>query len=175
MIKNVFILYSLLYGALLSATVLVSPVEAMKEHYAPHAIISKKNILLSKKNFTLIQQSAKAKLNTKIYRIYTAKVDAKVLGFGILINHKVRSKNAVILYFISKNILEDIEIIAFNEPKEYLPTKRWKAQFHNIQTNKMLKLSRDIPSISGATLSARSVTDSSRIAFAIYNQLLKGQ
>ena len=173
--KNVFILYSLFYSALLSATVLVSPVEAMKEHYAPHAIISKKNILLSKKNFTLIQQSAKAKLNTKIYRIYTAKVNDKVLGFGILINHKVRSKNAVILYFISKNILEDIEIIAFNEPKEYLPTKKWKAQFHNIPTNKMLKLSREIPSISGATLSARSVTDSSRIAFAIYNQLLKDQ
>ena len=175
MIKNVFILYSLFYSALLGATVLVSPVEAMKEHYAPPALISKKNILLSKKNFTLIQQSAKAKLNTKIYRIYTAKVDDKILGFGILINRKVRSKNAVILYFISKNILEDIEIIAFNEPKEYLPTKKWNAQFHNIPTDKMLKLSREIPSISGATLSARSVTDSSRIAFAIYNQLLKGQ
>jgi hypothetical protein len=173
--KKVFILYSLLYSALLGATVLVSPVEAMREHYAPHALIGKKNILLSKKNFTQIQQNAKAKLNTKIYRIYTAKVDGKVLGFGILINHKVRSKNAVILYFISKNILEDIEIIAFNEPKEYLPTKKWTAQFHNISTDKMLKLSREIPSISGATLSARSVTDSSRIAFAIYNQLLKGQ
>ena len=173
MIKNVFILYSLLCSALLSATVLVSPIEAMKEHYPPHATITKKNILLSHKNFTIIQKSARAKLNTKIYRIYTAKVDDKILGFGILINRKVRSKNAVILYFISKNILEDIEIIAFNEPREYLPTKKWNAQFHNISTHKMLKLSREIPSISGATLSARSVTDASRIAFALYNQLLK--
>jgi len=35
--------------------------------------------------------------------------------------------------------------------------------------------SRDIPTITGATLSARSVTDASRIAFAIYHELLKGK
>ncbi len=173
MMKKVFLLYSLLYSSFVGATVLVSPVEAMKEHYALEAIISKKNILLNQKNFTAIEQSAKVKLNTKIFRIYTAKADEKILGFGILINRKVRSKNAVVLYFISKNILEDIEIIAFNEPREYLPTKKWNDQFHNIPTDKMLKLSRDIPSISGATLSARSVTDASRVAFALYNQLLK--
>lgn len=171
--KILFILYSLLYSSFVSATVLVSPVEAMKEHYAPEASISKKNILLSKTNFTLIQKSARTKLDTKIYRIYTAKLSGKILGYGILINRKVRSKNAVVLYLISKNNLEDIEIIAFNEPREYLPTKKWNDQFHNIPTNKMLKLSRNIPSISGATLSARSVTESSRIAFALYNQLLK--
>lgn len=173
--KKLFLFYSLLYSSFVGATVLVSPVEAMKEHYAPEAIISKKNILLSKKNFTAIEQSAKTKLKTKIYRIYTAKSDGKILGFGILINRKVRSKNAVVLYFISKNILEDIEIIAFNEPKEYIPTKQWNEQFKNISTDKMLRLGTDIPSITGATFSARCVTDGSRVAFAIYNQLLKGQ
>jgi len=174
MIQNFFILGALLYASLINATVLISPIEAMKEHFAPHAMISKKNILLSKKNFTLIQKSAKVKLDTKIYRVYTAKLDKKIVGFGILINRKVRSKNAVVLYLISKNILKSIEIIAFNEPKEYIPTKNWNAQFQNIKTDKMLKLSRDIPSISGATLSAKSITDASRIAFALYNQLYKG-
>ena len=39
----------------------------------------------------------------------------------------------------------------------------------------MLRLNRDIPSITGATMSARSVVESSRIAFAVYNELVKGK
>lgn len=147
----------------------------MKENYSPTAKITKKNILLSSEKFQKIQKNARVKLQTKIYRIYTATENGKVLGYGILVNNKVRSKNAVILYLISNNTLKGIEIIAFNEPAEYIPSKTWASQFKDIPTDKMLQLSRDIPTITGATLSARSVTDASRIAFALYNELLKGK
>jgi Na+-translocating ferredoxin:NAD+ oxidoreductase RnfG subunit len=157
----------------LSAKVLISPIDAMKANYSQDAKISKKNIMLSNIEFKKVQQQARAKLNTKIYRVYLAKKDNKIVGYGILINRKVRSKNAVVLYFISKRILQNIEIIAFNEPREYIPTKKWQSQFQNIPTNKMLKLSREIPTITGATLSARSVTDASRVAFAIYNEVIR--
>lgn len=173
--KKVLILYFLVFTGLLQAKVLISPIEAMKENYSQNAQVSKKNILLNKNNFNIIQKNAKVKLDTKIYRIYTAKENNKILGYGILINKKVRSKNAVVLYFISKNILQGIEIIAFNEPQEYIPTKLWSEQFKNISTSKMLRLNREVPTITGATLSARSVTDGSRLAFAIYNALLKGK
>ena len=160
----------------LSAEVLLSPIDAMKENYSKTATISKKNILLSSEKFHKIQALAKTKLRTKIYRIYSAKEDGKILGYGILINKKVRSKNAVVMYIITNNaILKGIEIIAFNEPHEFIPNKTWTAQFQNIPTNKMLELSREIPTITGATLSARCVTDGSRIAFALYNELLKGK
>ncbi len=167
-----FLIFSLTNS--LSAEVLLSPIDAMKENYSQTATIRKKNILLSSAMFKKIQSSAKVKLQTKIYRIYIAEKRGKISGYGILINKKVRSKNAVVMYLITKDgILKGIEIIAFNEPHEYIPSKTWTSQFQNIPTNKMLKLSRDIPTITGATLSARSVTDSSRIAFAIYNELLK--
>lgn len=172
--KVFFTLY-MLFATLVHGKLLVSPIEAMKENYSKEAVVSKKNILLSKIKFQNIQKNAALKLDTKIYRIYTATKDEKVLGYGILINRKVRSKNAVVLYFISENILQGIEIIAFNEALEYLPTKNWNEQFVNIQTNKKLQINRDIPSISGATLSAKSVIDGSRLAFSLYNELLKGK
>jgi Na+-translocating ferredoxin:NAD+ oxidoreductase RnfG subunit len=171
--KYGYLLTVLLFALPLSAKVLISPIDAMKENYSQNAEISKKNILLNKTKFQAIQKNAKVKLNTKIYRIFTAKKNGKVLGYGILINKKVRSKNAVVLYFISDDILKGIEIIAFNEPKEYIPTKEWNSQFKEIPTNKMLRLSKEIPTITGATLSARSIVDGSRVAFAIYNELLK--
>ncbi len=175
MMKHFFISLALLLVLpnILSAKVLLSPIDAMKENYSKTAQISKKNILLSGAQFKKIQQMAKTKLTTKIYRIYIAKEAGKTLGYGILINKKVRSKNAVVMYLISHNKLLGIEIIAFNEPHEYIPSKTWTQQFQNLPTDKMLHLSREIPTITGATLSARSVTDGSRIAFALYNELLK--
>lgn len=145
----------------------------MKENYSPTATIIKKNILLSSDKFKEIQKAAKVKLTTKIYRIYIAKEKNKVLGYGVLVSQKVRSKNAVILYFIANDTLKGIEIVAFNEPTEYIPSKTWTAQFKNISTDKMLKLTREIPTITGATLSARSVTNGSRVAFAIYNHVIR--
>ena len=168
-------LYILVFlTASLNAQVLISPQESMKMAFGEDITLTKKNILLKKTQAEKIQESAKVKLSTKIYRILSASRDSKIIGYGILINQKVRSKNAVIMYHIlNDSTLNSIEIIAFNEPLEYIPSKNWNEQFNKTKTDKMLRLSRDIPTISGATLSARAITDASRIAFGIYNELLK--
>ncbi len=175
MIKAINILLFLLFSTELFSKVLISPIDAMKSNYGLNTTIIKKNILLSNVKFKNIQKNAKTKLNTKIYRIFTAKQDGVVLGYGILVNRKVRSKNGVVLYLIKNDKLQGIEIIAFNEAMEYITTSTWNKQFSNTPTDKMLKLNSDIPSITGATLSARSVVEGSRIAFAVYNELLKGK
>ncbi|MFT7004750.1 MAG: hypothetical protein ACJAWW_002115 [Sulfurimonas sp.] len=173
MYKNIF--YLLLILALpLSAKILISPIDAMKQSYGIDANVVKKNILLNKRQATIIQKNAKTKLSSKIFRIFKATKNDKILGYGILINKKIRSKNAVALYLISKDsTLLGIEIIAFNEPMEYIPSKKWMSQFENVSTDKHFRVGRNIPTITGATLSARSLTDSSRIAFAFYNEMLK--
>lgn len=173
--KTIFALLLFFSFSTLQAQMLISPIDAMKEAYDLNATITKKNILLSNTKYTNIQKNAKTKLDTKIYRIFTAKKDDKILGYGVLVSRKVRSKNGVVLYFIKNNNLLGIEVIAFNEAPEYLTTDRWNSQFEDINTSKMLRLNRDIPSISGATMSARSVVEGSRIAFALYDELLKGK
>lgn len=167
----VFVLFALS----LSAKVLISPIEVMQSSYGTDATITKNNILLTKTRATIIEKNAQVKLPSKIFRIYTAKHKGTTLGYGVLVNRKVRSKNAVTLYLISKDgVLKSLEIIAFNEPLEYLPSKSWNAQFKDTNTSTMLRSPRNIPTITGATLSARSITSGSRIAFALYNEVLKG-
>ena len=168
---KVFIIF--LFSLSLQASLLVSPQEAMKYSYGSDVKVVKKNILLSKKQASVIQSSAKIKLTSKIFRIFKATKNDELLGYGVLVNRKVRSKNIVVLYLISEGVLKGIEVIAFNEPMEYLPSKNWNAQFDNLKTDSMLRVSNEIPTISGATLSARSVTEGSRLAFALYNELLK--
>jgi len=172
--KYSLLIISSLFALSLSAEVLISPVDAMKQSYGNDAVIVKKNMLLSKTQASKIQKSSKTKLDSKIFRVFKATKESKLLGYGILVNKKVRSKNAVVIYFISnKSVLKSIEVIAFNEPIEYLPSDKWNSQFEDVGTDKMLRVSKEIPTITGATLSARSITDGSRVAFAFYNEVLK--
>jgi len=174
--KQIFISILLLLTTGLSAKMLVSPFDIMKAAYGQTTEISKKNILLKKSQLKKIQQNAKAKIKSKIFRVFKAVSKGETLGFGILVNRKVRSKNAAILYIISKDsVLKSIEIIAFNEPMEYIPSRTWIKQFENISTDKRLRISKEIPTITGATLSARSIVDGSRVAFAFYEEILKGK
>ena len=155
---------------------LISPIDAMKAEYGEDVDVIKQNIMVKKEQGKIIQKNARVKLNSKIFRIFKAVKAEKIVGYGILINRKVRSKNAVVLYLISSDAqLLSIEIIAFNEPLEYLPSKQWKAEFENVSTENMLRLSREVPTITGATLSAQTITDGSRLAFAFYNEILKGK
>jgi len=171
-----FILFIFLTTLSLNAKMLISPIDVMKQNFGDVIEVTKKNILLNKSQIQIVQKDAKAKIKNKIFRIFKATKNNKTLGYGVLVKRKVRSKSAVILYAISiDSILKSIEIIAFNEPAEYIPSKTWMKQFDEIPTNKMLKVSRDIPTITGATMSASSIVNGSRVAFAIYKEILKGK
>ena len=171
------LLYLFILAALpLSAKMLISPVDAMVQSYGINSKISEENILLTAIQAQEIEKSAHAKLESKIFKVFKAAQDGKTLGYGILISKKIRSKNGVVLYLISnKSVLKGIEVIAFNEPLEYVPSKTWTSQFENVKTDAPLTLAKNIPTITGATLSAKSFVDGSRIAFAFYNEALKGR
>lgn len=167
------ILYILILSLPLSAKMLMSPIDAMKQSFGEKSEISKKNILVTRAQIQIIEKNAKAKAKTKIFRVFKAKIDDEILGYGIILKRKIRSQNTVVLYIISKDgVLKNIDIIAFNEPIEYIPSNTWIQQFNETPTDKMLRVSKDIPTITGATMSARSIVDASRIAFAFYKEII---
>jgi electron transport complex protein RnfG len=151
------------------AAVLISPIDAMRHTFGEQSAVTKKNTLLNKKQAAAVSKRAKLKLETKIYRIYTASVGDKAVGYGVLITRKVRQKDAAVLYMITPaGKISAIEIIAFNEPPEYMPQSAYLEQFKGKDGGDVLRVGKDIPTISGATLSARNVTDGSRLALAVF-------
>ena len=168
------IILILISSNLLLSKVLIRPDEAMRTHFGDKIEVSKKNILLVDKDIKIAQKLAKRKIKDRIFRIFIAKKDNKVLGYGVIHTSKVRTKDETALYLIAiDGKLKAIEIIAFYEPPEYLPPKRWLKQFNSATTSNKLKLSQDINSISGATLSARAITDSAKIALSILEVAIK--
>ncbi|CAA6816193.1 MAG: Unknown protein [uncultured Campylobacterales bacterium] len=145
--NKILILLSLI--ASLNGAILEDAMKSMKDFYGIKEV-EKKTIFLTKTQ----KKDLKSKLknfNIKSIYYYLIAMDSNEQNrYGILLSSKVKSKSVVSLYLLnSDGKLDDIEIIAFNEPSEYKPKEDWLLGFS--QKNKM-------PNITGATLSARAIT-----------------
>lgn len=155
----------------LLASVLISPFDALKATYGEACQSKKKNIILTSAQFNAVEKLAKVKISSKIFRTYTTTCN-KQLFHSLLVTHKVRSKTVTTLYaFDEKGLLTSVEIIAFNEPLEYIPNSKWVKNLEEQPLNDALRLGKTITPISGATLSARALSHSTRIALALYEVL----
>ncbi len=170
----VTLLLGILFSQGLAAKNTVSIEKVVKSSFSGVTAVKPKQLILSKAQHSAIQKRAKTAVRTKIYRYYAFKSGSKPVGYGVLISRKVRTKNANILYaFDMSGKLKFSEIMGFGEPPEFIPNKQWMAQFKEKPRSAALTMGKDIPTISGSTLSARCVSDSARIARAIYEIVLK--
>ena len=148
--------------------------KAVKSSFSGVSSVDAKQLVLTKAQHSKIQAKAKAAVRTKIYRYYEIKSGAKTVGYGVLITRKMRTKKATVLYaFDRSGNLKFTEIMAFGEPPEFKPNTQWMSQFQNANTSQKLTMGKDIPTISGSTLSARGISEGARIARAIYQIILK--
>jgi electron transport complex protein RnfG len=146
----------------------------IKSSFKNVSAIEAKSIILTTDQVKKIRKHAKASLDTKVYRYYDIMATSGTVGKGVLITRKVRSKKATILYaFDKKGTLRFSEIMRFDEPPEYIPSETWMSQLQEQKSSTALKVGKDIPTISGATLSALSLTEGARVARAIYETILK--
>jgi hypothetical protein len=138
--------------------------------------IESKSLILSSKQFKEVRSRAKAVIQTKVYRYYDIVSSGKSIGKAVLITRKVRSKKATVLYaFDKKGTLRFSEIMAFGEPPEFVPSKIWMSQLQMQKPSSKLTVGKDIPTISGSTMSASSITEGARVARAIYEIVLKNK
>ena len=138
--------------------------------------IEPKSIILTANQVKEVRKSAKAPLDTKVYRYYDIIGRSGNLGKGVLITRKVRAKKATVLYaFDKKGTLRFSEIMRFDEPPEYIPNQTWMSQLQEQKPSAKLTVGKDIPTISGSTLSALSITEGARVARALYETILKSR
>jgi Na+-translocating ferredoxin:NAD+ oxidoreductase RnfG subunit len=173
--KTFIFLFGILIFSHSYAGLLIKPEQVLKEEFVD-AVISKKNILLNKSQVKKIQNLSKSKLHSSIITTYLVQKDGKVLAYGIIHIHKVRTKKETVLFILSPDCkIQDIEIIAFYEPPEYMPNKKWLETFKGKSSKDELRLKRDVPNITGATLSSKAITLSSKQVISICEVVFKGK
>ena len=158
----------------LHAGKLITPHEAIVQTYGKNVTIAKKNLQLDKQTLQAVSKQAKTKLKTSKFHAYAISIGKKTVAHALLITQTVRTKSASVLYMIDINgKIRAVEIVAFKEPSEFIPSDTWLMQFKQKSAADPLRLERDIPNISGATMSTRIITDGSRVALALFHTVLK--
>lgn len=136
--------------------------------YGKNITIKEKVLTLTSTDKKRLQTKASAKIDMSKVRFYTIHKNTALIGYGVLMIQTIRTKKAAILYLIEKDErIKAIEILLFKEPSEYKPATSWEALFIGKSRKDNLIAGDGIPTISGATLSARAVSNAARIALEI--------
>lgn len=139
----------------------------------PGASFERRSIVLDDRQAEAVQQRAQARLASRVYGAYVATRGDSLLGVAFFETRNVRTMPGVFMTVIAPDgTLARVDVLAFHEPDDYLPPARWLAQFEGRAGNDGLRPGRGLHGITGATLTARSVSESARLALAIYALVL---
>jgi hypothetical protein len=167
-----FLLFWILALNLLHAGFIKSPESAIAGRYGAECVVTKKPVLLDNDAFARVEAKAPVKPQSRIFTFYLIEKEGKTLAHAALQTTMVRSKKQTALVFISpKGTIEAIEILAFYEPTEYLPDPKWLALFEGKNENDPLQPKRDLPNLTGATLSANTTARQAKTALLVWQEV----
>lgn len=151
---------------------LVTREKALAQAFGARARIETRTVYLAKDQAARVEQAAGAKLASARVVAYRGLVGDSLVGTAYLDTHTVRSQLETVMIVVTpQGKVGAVEVLAFNEPADYLPPSRWLERFDGRALSKDLKPGLLIPSLSGATLTARAVAASVRRTLALHRAL----
>lgn len=100
---------------------------------------------------------------------YVGMRSGQPLGVAYFDAHRVRTMPEVLMIVVNPaGTVERIEVLQFREPPEYRAPSGWLAQFRTRGLTRELALRGGIANITGATLTARAVTEAARRTLALH-------
>ena len=152
-----------------SAKVYMNKEDALKLAFPEAERVERKTIFLTGEEVEKIEALSKTRLESKIVTYYAGIGDGGVAGYAFLGSHIVRTKPVVYMVVINPDgSLKYLEILAFYEPEEYLPHRRWFDQFKGKVLDNNLWPKRGISAVSSATLSVNGITAEVRKILSIF-------
>ncbi len=143
--------------------------DVLKSLFPENSTVERKVVFLTDDQTKTIEKLAKAKLESKLVTYYIWTRRDSVLGYAFFETNVVRTKPETFVVGLNPDgSVKSIEILAFYEPLDYLPTSRWLKLFNKKILNDGLWPKRDIHNITGATLTAQAITQGVRKILAIY-------
>ena len=150
------------------AKVFLSTQEALELVY-PECEVERETVYLTKEQRKSATKLAGFEIETGLAYVYAAYRKGELVGYAYFDTHEVRTKRETIMIAVTPDArVRRLEVLAFAEPLEYLPSSKWYAQFMGKRLDEKLKVKGNIRSVTGATLTARATTAAVRRALAIH-------
>ena len=157
----------------LLAKVFYAKEDAIRSAFPEAEVIEKRTFFLTEDQKRQVENLARTRLDSNLVTLYMGKRGQRLLGYAMIDVHTVRTlPEAVMVVLSPEGRVTSTLILAFYEPLEYLPTERWLKQFEQRTLTPDLRVVGGISGITGATLTARGVTEAVRKALAVYQVLI---
>lgn len=163
---------ALVVSAPANAGVLMTREQALAQAF-PGARVEPRSFVLTESSLSAVRALAQVKVDSKLVTAHVAWRGDSLVGVAFLDSRTVRTMPAVFMTVVAPDTtVTRVDILAFHEPPDYRPPARWLGLFGRKKLDDRLWPRRDIRNLSGATLSARAVTESVRLALALYRQVV---
>lgn len=157
-----------------NAEVFLTREKALELTFPDATEIEKRRVFLTDDQHSRAEREAKTRIDSKLYIFYVAKKNGRETGYAVIDTHKLRTSTETVLYSIDRRgKLEKAEILAFFEPQDYMQGDRWIDLFLGKDLSSSLEVGKDVPNITGATITSHSFADATRKILAIYNIAIK--
>lgn len=154
-----------------AARTFVTQDEALARAF-PSATVERVTAALSADELVRVAALCGEKPERSLVVPYRARREGKLVGTAYFDVHKVRTLPATVMIVVQPDgRVGRVEVLAFNEPPEYMASERWHGQFPGRALSDDLQLKREISGIAGATLTARATTRAVRRILAIHQVL----
>ena len=150
-----------------------APTEAEAAALAfPGCVVVQQTASLSAEKQQLAKDAAKVDAVPASVVRYVATREGKVVGHAYVDRRTVRTHAQKLLVVLgADDKVTRVEILAFDEPREYRPRAAFYAQFQGKDLRDELQPRRGIQPVAGATLTVRATVDAVRTVLAIHAQL----
>ena len=163
----------LVFASSSAGEVFLSQEEALKLAFPNTDKIEKKTFFMTSVQKQKVEFLSGANVSSKLFTFFVGEKDGKILGYAAFDVHTVRTlPEAFLILLTPEGDLKDIFLLAFYEPKEYLPSKRWLEQFRGKTLSPDLRVGRKVHGIAGSTLTSWAVTGAVRKVLALYQVLI---
>lgn len=140
--------------------------EALRLAFPPPLSVERRTAYFDEAQLARASELAGAAVSQSVITYYVASNRGSVAYFD---NHRVRTHGEVLMIVVDReDRIVRIEVLRFAEPPEYRAPDRWLALFAGRALTPSLSLKRDIPNMTGATLTAQAVTSASRRVLALH-------
>lgn len=168
------VVLAILVPSAAGAGVYLTQEQALKLAFPKATAIERRTVFLTEEQVKSIQSVAKAKVESKIVAYYVGKGSKGIEGYAFFETHVVRTMPETFMAVITPDgTLRFVEMLAFYEPEDYVPPRKWLGLFSSKKLDETLWVKRGVRNIAGATLTAQAITQGVRKILAIFEVVVQ--
>lgn len=164
------------FGSIAQGKVYLPKAEALQRAFPEADEIETANLYLTEAEMAGVTKASGAPVDSALYSFYVGKKEGRAIGYASIEAATVRTLPETVMVVMNLDgTVRFVEILAFFEPQEYLPAKRWLDQFRGEELSSSLRVGGKIQGLTGATLSAQAITRQVRKSSAMLRTFLERQ